>query len=100
MLRRTLPILLVFTALGLAVPAQAEPPAFDAPYDLAAGHAPRAIAAADVSGDGHPDLIFGGTNPGTITILQSTGEDDGSGVRFQAPRVIATSATAASRGNP
>ena len=100
MLRRTIPVALLFTMLGAALPAHAQTPDFGARYDLAAGHAPRAIAAADVSGDGHPDLIFGGTNPGTITILQSTGEDDGSGVRFQAPRVIATSATAASRGNP
>jgi len=89
MLRRTIPAALLAAALGAAVPVNAQTPAFGARGDLAAGHAPRAVAVADVSGDGYPDLIFGGTNPGTVTILQNMGrEDSDNGDRFQAPRVI------------
>ena len=45
--------------------------------DIAATHTPRAIAVADVSGDGWPDLILGGTNPPTIQVLLSHGTEDG-----------------------
>ena len=46
-------------------------------YDVAVTEAPRAIASADVSGDGWADLVLAGTAPATVTVLTSYGVEDG-----------------------
>ncbi len=54
-------------------------------YDFSISSAPRAIAAADLSGDGWPDIVLGGTAPATITVLTSFGVEDGDeGQRYTA----------------
>ena len=54
-------------------------------YDFPVTGAPRAIAAADVSGDGYMDLVLAGTAPGNITVLTNFGLEDGdNGERFRA----------------
>jgi hypothetical protein len=55
--------------------------------EIAVPHAPRAIAAADLSGDGWTDLILAGTAPGSVTVLRGHGLEDGDeGQRFHAPK--------------
>jgi hypothetical protein len=84
MLRRTLQVAnLLCTALAVTTAAVAQPPSFVRRPPIPANHAPRAIAAADVSGDGWTDIILGGTNPGTVTVLKSMGIEEGDdGERF------------------
>ncbi len=54
-------------------------------YDFPVTGAPRAIAAADLSGDGWTDLVLGSTLPPTITVLTSFGIEDGDeGQRYTA----------------
>jgi hypothetical protein len=54
-------------------------------YDFPVTGAPRAIAAADLSGDGWTDLVLAGTAPGSVTVLTSYGYEDGDeGQRFRA----------------
>ncbi|MEP6916905.1 MAG: VCBS repeat-containing protein [Acidobacteriota bacterium] len=70
--------------------ATAQPVAFAARADVLATHAPRALAAADVNGDSWPDLIVGGTVPGTIAVLLNRGLAAGTDkARFQASARIA-----------
>ena len=65
----------------------AQTPSFGNRRDLGASHAPRAIATADLNGDGYPDLVLGGTIPGTVTILlNSGGQASGKTERFGARR--------------
>ena len=42
-------------------------------YDFNVTGAPRAIAAADLSGDGFTDLVLAGTAPGSVTVLTNYG---------------------------
>ena len=75
--RRTPQVAILSTALLFAAnTAIAQSPGY-VPDDIGATHAPRAIAVADVSGDGWPDLILGGTNPPTIQVMLSHGIEDG-----------------------
>jgi hypothetical protein len=54
-------------------------------YDFPVTAAPRAIAAADLSGDGFPDVVLAGTAPGSVTVLTHHGFEDGDeGQRFRA----------------
>jgi hypothetical protein len=69
-----------------AVSAQ-QPLAFERGPDLAITDAPRAIAAADVTGDGWIDLILAGTGRGSITVIPNHGVEDGdNGQRFRIPQ--------------
>ena len=54
-------------------------------YDFPVSTAPRAIAAADLSGDGWTDVVLAGTSPATVTVLTSFGVEDGDeGQRYTA----------------
>jgi len=54
-------------------------------YDVSVTTAPRAIAAADLSGDGWPDIVLAGTAPASVTVLTSFGVEDGDeGQRYRA----------------
>jgi hypothetical protein len=79
----TAAVLVAFTST--AVSAQ---PVFGeccARYDFPVTFAPRAIAAADLSGDGWTDLVLAGTAPGSVTVLTSYGSEDGDeGQRYRA----------------
>jgi hypothetical protein len=91
MLRRTVYVVipLFITLLTIPVEGMAQPPSFGNRRDLGASHAPRAIATADLNGDGYPDLVLGGTNPPTVTILLNSGaQASGKTERFGAPTVI------------
>src|SRR3954465_14433100 len=55
--------------------------------DVGVADAPRAIAVADVTGDGWRDLILAGTRRGTITVIPSHGVEDGDeGQRYRPAR--------------
>src|SRR4051812_37659660 len=54
--------------------------------DVTGVHAPRAIAAADMTRDGFQDLVLASTNPPAITILPNMGLEDGdNGEHFGVP---------------
>src|SRR4051812_25250578 len=55
-------------------------------YDFPVSTAPRAIAAADLSGDGWTDLVLAGTSPATVTVLTSSGVEDGDAGQRYTPR--------------
>jgi hypothetical protein len=74
--------------LGTMSPAVFAQPVFGeccARYDFPVTGAPRAIAAADLSGDGFTDLVLAGTAPGSVTVLTHHGLEDGDeGQKFTA----------------
>jgi hypothetical protein len=54
--------------------------------DVAGVNTPRAIAAADITGDGWQDIVLGSTNPPAITLLQNAGIEAGDdGKPFKGP---------------
>jgi hypothetical protein len=74
--------LLVGTATG-----SAQTLGFERQSDIPLTDAPRAIAVADVTGDGWPDLILAGTGRGSVTVIPNHGVEDGdSGQRFRPAR--------------
>lgn len=60
---------------------------FDAPVSIAAGNTPRAIAAADINGDGTPDLIVANTADDNLSLLLGDPANLGS---FQGATTIST----------
>lgn len=62
-------------------------PSFYAPVNYAVGDDPRAIAVADLSGDGRPDLVVANATSNTVSVLLGN-----SGGSFQAARSFATGA--------
>jgi hypothetical protein len=65
----------------------AQPVAFERQSEISLSDAPRAIAVADVTGDGWPDLILAGTGRGSVTVIPNHGVEDGDGgERFRPAR--------------
>src|SRR5688572_18013304 len=58
---------------------------FERQSDIGLTDAPRAIAVADVTRDGWPDLILAGTGRGSVTVIPNHGVED-SGERFRPAR--------------
>ena len=81
---------LIKAALLVAITAttvSAQPLAFERQSDISLTDAPRAIAVADVTGDGWPDLILAGTGRGSVTVIPNHGVEDGDGgERFRPAR--------------
>src|SRR5437764_784479 len=48
--------------------------AFQAKSDYPAGAAPVALAVADVSGDGKPDVVTANRDAGTVSVLRGNGD--------------------------
>jgi hypothetical protein len=70
----------------------AQPLSFDRRPDVAGNNAPRAIAVADVTGDGWQDVVLAGTQPPTIMVLPNHGMEDGdNGEKFGIPHTIPVS---------
>jgi hypothetical protein len=60
---------------------------FERQSDIGLTDAPRAIAVADVTRDGWPDLILAGTGRGSVTVIPNHGVEDGDGgERFRPAR--------------
>lgn len=66
LLADTVSVLLNTTAAGAAAPT------FAAKQDFATGDAPRLVTAADVTGDGKPDLLVANGSSGTVSVLRNT----------------------------
>ena len=89
---RSLSFLLSITAavfvsiLSTTVSAQT-PLSFERRTDVTVTDAPRAIAVADVTGDGWRDIILAGTGRGSVTVIPSHGVEDGdAGQRYRPAR--------------
>lgn len=63
---------------------------FAAPQDFTAGDSPVAVVAADLNGDGLPDLIVANNGDSTVTVLINTTTPGSSTVTFAAPQQFAT----------
>lgn len=79
----TAALIVAFTTTAVS----AQQVSFQSRTEVPAIDAPRAIAAADVTGDGWVDLILAGTGRGSVTIYPSHGAEDGDeGQRFRPAR--------------
>jgi hypothetical protein len=71
----------------MSTPVAAQTLSFERQSDITLLDAPRAIAVADVTGDGWPDLILAGTGRGSVTVIPNHGVEDGDGgERFRPAR--------------
>jgi hypothetical protein len=74
-----------FVVIAAGVASAQTPAGCCAREDMPVSEAPRAIAAADLTGDGWIDLVVAGTAPARVTVLTSAGADGGGGgARYQA----------------
>src|SRR5262245_11604045 len=71
--------------LSIATFASAQPCSSSIRNDLTGVHAPRAIAVADISGDGWNDIVLAGTNPPTVTVIPNSGIEEGDNGPFRGP---------------
>jgi hypothetical protein len=67
---------LVLAASGCQVSAEQAPDLFVLAARLTVGEAPSAVAAGDMNGDGHQDLVVANTVSGTVTVLRGQGTDE------------------------
>jgi hypothetical protein len=82
----TVSVLLNITAPGAATPA------FAAQSIFATGNFPRSVAAADVNGDGRPDLLVANGGGGTVSVLLNTTVPGAATPAFAALQTFATGA--------
>lgn len=86
-IRTTLSITAAVALSLMGTPVAAQTLAFEQRSGISLTDAPRAIAVADVTGDGWPDLILAGTGRGSVTVIPSHGVEDGDGgERFRPAR--------------
>jgi hypothetical protein len=83
-LASTVSVLLNATAPG------ATTPSFAAPQAFAAGNLPFSVTAADVNGDGKPDLIVANLNDNTVSVLLNTTAPGASTPTFATQQAFAT----------
>ncbi|GAA0706628.1 hypothetical protein GCM10009105_04820 [Dokdonella soli] len=86
----TLSVLLNTTAPGAATPSFAAQQAF------VTGTAPTSVTAADVNGDGKPDLIVANANDNTVSVFLNTTSPGATTPSFAAQQTFATGAAPAS----
>jgi hypothetical protein len=67
----------------------ATPPTFAAPETFAAGPSPAAITAADLNGDGKPDIAVANYTAGTVSVLLNQTTAGASTASFAAPQAFA-----------
>ena len=80
----TVSVLLNTTAPGAATPS------FAAQQTFAAGNVPNSVTAADVNGDGKPDLIVANANDSTVSVLLNTTVPGAATPSFAAQQTFAT----------
>ncbi len=80
----TVSVLLNTTAPGAATPS------FAAQQTFAVGNAPNSVTAADVNGDGKPDLIVANANDSTVSVLLNTTVPGAATPSFAAQQTFAT----------
>ena len=80
----TVSVLLNTTAPG------ATTPSFAAQQTFATGNAPTSVTAADVNGDGKPDLIVANENDSTVSVLLNTTAPGAATPSFAAQQTFAT----------
>ncbi|MFC5490815.1 beta strand repeat-containing protein [Dokdonella soli] len=83
-LDNTVSVLLNTTALGAATPSFATQQAFGA------GSSPYSVTAADLNGDGQPDLIVANANDNTVSVLLNTTAPGAATPSFAAQQTFAT----------
>jgi len=81
---KTVSVLLNTTAPGAATPS------FAIQQMFATGSNPRSVTAADVNGDGKPDLIVANSNDNTVSVLRNTTAPGASTPSFATPQTFAT----------
>jgi len=80
----TISVLLNTTAAGAATPS------FAAQQTFATGSSPRAVATADINGDGKPDLITANYNDNTVSVLLNTTSPGAAVPSFASQQVFST----------
>src|SRR5207247_1052106 len=80
----TVSVLLNTTAAG------ATTPSFAAQQTFATGSGPRSVAAADVNGDGRPDLLVANDGSATVSVLLNTTAPGATVPSFAAQQTFAT----------
>jgi hypothetical protein len=70
-------------------PAGSGTPAFAAQQTFATGDGPDTVAAADLNGDGRPDLVVGNGNANTVSVLLNTAASGAASPSFAAQKTFA-----------